>query len=444
VRLVRQREADPQASRLDAGEKKAPMGLEESLQESREQCKDLTRLLEAERGARAQAERFSRLKDDFLSTLSHELRTPLSAIMGWSQILASPDVSPEELQEGLEVIERNARTQSRLIDDLQDAGRMISGRIRLDIQRVEPEKVIDAAIAAVRLSAEAKAIRVEHHIDPEVGIISGDPTRLQQVVWNLLSNAIKFTPRGGWVRVTLQRVSSHLEICVQDSGQGISAELLPEVFERFRQADSSTRRRTGGLGIGLSLVRHLVELHGGAVRASSAGENQGTCFTIKLPVMAVYDAPAGEHRHPAAQSAAPKEMEPPQLTGTVVLVVDDEPDARELLRRVFERCQAKVLLAGGAQEAVELLQQQRPHVIVSDIGMPGLDGYDMIKLIRSLPPTAGGQTPAIALTAFARSEDRSRAMLAGFQHHIKKPVETPELIASVASLLGLANTPGEA
>lgn len=442
--LVRQREAHPPGVAFGRRRESAPMGLEELLQKSREQCKDLTQSLEAERGARAQAERASRLKDEFLSTLSHELRTPLSAILGWSQILAGPDVSPEELKEGLEVIERNARTQSRLIDDLQDVGRMISGRIRLDVQRVELEKVIDAAIDSVRLSAETKAIRIERQIDREVGTISGDPTRLQQVTWNLLSNAIKFTPRGGWVRVTVQRVSSHLEICVEDSGQGIKAELLPEVFDRFRQADISTRRRTGGLGIGLSLVRHLVELHGGAVRAHSAGENQGACFTVTLPVIAVYDAPAGERRHPDAPLAAPSEMEMPQLVGTVVLVVDDEPDARELLRRVFERCQAKVLLAGGAREAVELLQQQRPHVIVSDIGMPGLDGYDMIKLIRSLPPTAGGQTPAIALTAFARSEDRSRAMLAGFQHHIKKPVETPELIASVASLLGIAGTPGEA
>jgi CheY-like chemotaxis protein/nitrogen-specific signal transduction histidine kinase len=420
------------------------MGLEELLQESREQCKDLTRSLEAERGARAQAERASGLKDDFISTLSHELRTPLSAILGWSQILGSPDVSPEELKEGLEVIERNARTQSRLIDDLQDVGRMISGRIRLDIQRVEIEKVIDAAIAAVRLGAEAKGIRIERYVDSEAGAISGDPTRLQQVVWNLLSNAIKFTPRGGWVRVTLQRVKSHLEICVEDNGQGISAELLPEVFERFRQADSSTRRRTGGLGIGLSLVRHLVELHGGAVRAHSAGENQGASFMVTLPVVAIIDAPVSERHHPVGPAIPPKEMGLPQLVGTVVLVVDDEPDARELLRRVFERCQATVLLAGSAREAVELLQQQRPHVIVSDIGMPGLDGYDMIKLIRSLPPTAGGQTPAIALTAFARSEDRSRAMLAGFQHHIKKPVETPELIASVASLLGIVGPAGEA
>lgn len=403
------------------------MGLEESLEESRQHCLELARSLENERNSRAQVERASRFKDEFLSTLSHELRTPLSAILGWAQILNSPNPTPEDLKEGLAIIERNARTQSKLIDDLQDVGRMISGRIRLDLKRVELKAIVEAAIAAVRLNAEAKQLALETQIDAELASTTGDPMRLQQIVWNLLSNSIKFTPRGGWVRLEVQRVRSHLELSVQDNGQGISGELLPFVFERFRQGDTSTRRRAGGLGIGLWLVRHLVELHGGAVRAESAGENQGATFTVTLPVVAVYEEQSRE-KPPAHHGLV-------QLSGATVLVVDDEPDARELLRRVFERCEAKVLVAGGAHEALELLQRKRPHVIVSDIGMPGLDGYELIRLIRALPSTSGGQTPAIALTAFARSEDRKRAMLAGFQQHIKKPVETVELVASVASLI---------
>lgn len=407
------------------------MGLEESLEQSRQHCLELARSLEIERNSRAQVEVASRLKDEFLATLSHELRTPLSAILGWVQILNGPDATPEDLKEGLAIIERNTRTQSQLIDDLQDAGRMISGRIRLDLKRVELKAIIQAAMAAVRLSADAKQIGIEARIAPDLGSTTGDPTRLQQVVWNLLSNSIKFTPLGGWVRLELQRVASHLELSVEDNGQGISGELLPLVFERFRQGDTSTRRRTGGLGIGLSLVRHLVELHGGAVRAESAGQNHGAKFTVTLPLFAVFDEQGVDRprEKPSAETGLPR------LKGATVLVVDDEPDARELLRRVFERCEANVLIAGGAHEALELLQQKRPHVIVSDIGMPGLDGYEMIRLIRALPSTSGGQTPAIALTAFARSEDRKRAMLAGFQQHIKKPVETVELVASVASLL---------
>ena len=417
------------------------MGPEELLAESRQQCIDLNTSLETERAARAQAERLSRLKDEFLSTVSHELRTPLNAILGWAQILSDPEVMPADVHEGVATIERNARVLAQLIEELLDVSRMISGRIRLDVQRVELPGVIHAAVASVRLSADAKQLRLQTLLDPLAGPISGDPTRLQQVVWNLLANAIKFTPSGGRVRVLLERVNSHLELSVEDSGQGIVAELLPVVFDRLRQGDTSNKQRSGGLGIGLSLVRHLVELHGGTVRAHSAGENQGARFTVALPAAAIYDdARNVDRQHPTAERSGTPEMDLPSLDGVTVLVVDDEPDARELLRRVLERRQAKVVLAGGAREAVDALRQHRPDVIVSDIGMPELDGYDMIRLIRALPSEQGGKTPAIALTAFARSEDRRRAMLAGFQVHIKKPVEASELIATVASLLGRAGT----
>jgi signal transduction histidine kinase/ActR/RegA family two-component response regulator len=404
------------------------------------------RALEEARAARAEAERLSRLKDDFLATLSHELRTPLNAILGWAQILNGGDADGEALAEGLATIERNARVQTQMIEDLLDMNRIVSGRVRLDVQRVDVASLVKAAVASVQPSAEAKGLRVQTVLDPQTGPVSGDPARLQQVIANLLTNAIKFTPRGGRVQVVLERVNSHLEVAVHDTGQGILADVLPTVFDRFGDRDAATTRRLGGLGMGLSLVKRLVELHGGYVQAKSAGENQGSTFVVALPLAAVHGADDGDRQHPRSQlssSAGAADVDLPRLDGVKVLVVDDEPDARDLLRRVLQQRDATVFLASGARDAIDLVRQQRPDVIVSDIGMPGIDGYEMIRLIRSLPEAQGGKTPAVALTAFARSEDRRRAMMAGFQIHVAKPAEPAELVATVASLAGRTGGSGQ-
>ncbi|MBA3484196.1 MAG: PAS domain S-box protein [Pirellulales bacterium] len=391
-------------------------------------------LLEAERAARAEAERVSLMKDEFLATLSHELRTPLNAILGWSQLIAMGDMDDDELRQGLETIERNARAQTQLIEDLLDMSRIISGKVRLDVQRVDLAGVVDAAVDSVQPSADAKGIRLRKIVDPLAGPVSGDPMRMQQVVWNLLSNAVKFTPKNGTIDVLLERVNSHLEITVHDSGAGIKPEFLPWVFERFRQADSSTTRKHGGLGLGLSIVKQLVELHGGTVRAKSAGENQGATFIVALPLAPIR---SDENRdHPAAYKVPGIDCEELHLDGLKVLVVDDEPDARHLIKRVLKQCHAEVTLAAGADEALAALKAVRPDVIISDVGMPGKDGYQFIREVRSLMAADGGHIPAIALTAFARSEDRTRAMLAGYQVHMSKPIEPHELLATIASLAG--------
>jgi signal transduction histidine kinase/ActR/RegA family two-component response regulator len=397
------------------------------------------RLYESERAARASAERMSEMKDEFLATLSHELRTPLSAILGWAQILRRRPMAPPELQRALETIERNARVQAQLIEDLLDMSRITSGKLRLEIQPLEPAAVIEAALDTVRPAAEAKGIRLEKLLDPDAGPISGDPHRLQQVAWNLLSNAIKFTPRGGKVQVLLERVNSHIEISVADTGIGIQPEFLTQVFDRFLQADASTTRRYGGLGLGLSIVRHLVELHGGTVTVKSAGENRGATFTVQLPLTVVHRRSTDELRlHPRTPKDTQADYKPADLSGVKVLVVDDEPDARELIRSVLEECNATVLAAASATEALELAERERPELLLSDIGMPGIDGYELLKRVRALGADSGGRVAAIALTAFARSEDRTRALRAGFMAHISKPVEPAELVATVASVAGRA------
>lgn len=391
-------------------------------------------LLDAERAARTESERVSLMKDEFLATLSHELRTPLNAILGWAQVLQSRGHQDEELAESLAVIERNARVQTQLIEDLLDMSRIVSGKIRLDVQTVDLHEVMRAAVASVRHSAEAKDIRLQVVLDPLAGPVRGDPNRLQQCFWNLLSNSIKFTDKGGRIQVSLERVNSHVEVCVSDNGQGIKPEFLPHVFERFRQADPSTTRRHGGLGLGLSIVKHLIELHGGSVRAKSPGEGQGATFCVDLPMMIVHP-PEDERSHPRSSAGAVSTDEHPSLGGISVLVVDDEPDARKLVQRVLEDCGARVLLASSAREGLEVLRREHPDVILSDIGMPEEDGYTFIKQVRQLSPQEGGRTPAAALTAFARSEDRTRALRAGYQSHIAKPVESAELAAVVASLI---------
>jgi PAS domain S-box-containing protein len=392
------------------------------------------RLLEAAQAARAEAEAASRMKDEFLAVLSHELRTPLNAILGWARILNSGRVDPEDLREGLEAIERNARVQAQLVEDLLDVSRIISGKLRLDVQRVNLVEVVEAAIASVAPAAEAKGVRLRKVLDPLAGPVSGDPARLQQVVWNLLSNAVKFTPKGGRVQVLLERVNSHVELSVIDSGVGIPPEFLPHVFERFRQADSSTTRRHGGLGLGLAIVKQLAELHGGTARAKSLGEGQGSTFIVALPITVVHEATphperVGPKEHPDDEFHGPEKP----LSGIKVLVVDDEPDARHLIRRVMGDSGAEVAAAGSAAEAVRLVGEFRPDILVSDIGMPDQDGYDLIRQVRA--QLAAKTLPAVALTAFARSEDRRRALLAGFQTHVAKPVDPAELVAVVASLV---------
>jgi PAS domain S-box-containing protein len=394
--------------------------------------------LERERAARTESERVSRMKDEFLATLSHELRTPLNAILGWSQLLRKGGLKPEMVEQGMNTIDRNVRMQAQLIEDLLDMNRIISGKIRLDVQRVDLVSVIEAALETVRLAAEAKEIRLQKVLDPLAGVVSGDPARLQQIVWNLVSNAIKFTPKGGRVLVILERVRSHVEISVIDTGQGIEPEFLPYVFERFRQADGSTTRRHGGLGLGLSIVRSLTELHGGTVRAESAGAGLGATFVVALPLVAVH-AKTVEPEELTLQIGDNASTDPdaPNLSGLNVLVVDDEPDARELIKVILQQAQASVITAGSTVQAFELLESHKPDVLVSDIGMPEEDGYQFIRQVRSLPPAQGGKIPAIALTAYARQEDRKLALLSGYQMHITKPVEPSELIAVISSLASL-------
>ena len=410
--------------------------LYEAAQRAAEERKQL---LDSERAARAAAEHASRMKDEFLATLSHELRTPLGAILGWSHMLRTKSVGPDELRKGLETIERNARMQTQLIEDLLDMSRITSGKVRLDVQPVQPASVVEAALETVRPAAEAKGIRLERLIDPLAGPVSGDPSRLQQVVWNLLNNAIKFTPREGKVQVVLARVNSHIEISVADTGVGIEPDFLEHVFDRFRQADSSTTRRYGGLGLGLAIVRHLVELHGGTVRAASEGAGKGSTFSVHLPLAIVHRAGGGEPRqHPSAAPPIAVDFRAIDLSGLKVLVVDDQPDARELVARVLQECKAEVITAANAEEALILVERERPDVLVSDIGMPDVDGFELIKRVRALGEKRGGKVAAIALTAFARSEDRTKALQHGFQVHVSKPVEPEELIATVASVAGRA------
>ena len=384
---------------------------------------------------RIAAETANRMKDEFLATLSHELRTPLNAIVGWSRILQSGELDPADLKEGLAAIERNAQVQSQLVEDLLDISRITSGNLRLDVQRLSITEVIEAALAAVMPAATAKGIRLNKVLDSLAGPITGDFARLQQVVWNLLSNAVKFTPKGGRVQVLLERVNSHVEVSVTDTGMGIPPEFLPHVFDRFRQADSSTTRRHGGLGLGLSIAKQLIEMHGGSIRAKSPGEGHGATFTVMLPITVVhFEQPEPEKVRPREANKTEDICPGHVLAGLKVLVVDDEPDALQLLHRVLVACHAEVALASSAAQAWELVERFQPDVIVSDIGMPEQDGYDFIRQVRA--SHSARDIPAAALTAFARVEDRKRALLAGFQTQIVKPVDPAELTAAVASLAG--------
>ena len=396
------------------------------------------------RAALAEAEQAGRMKDEFLATLSHELRTPLNAIVGWTQILRAPGADADDLAEGLAVIDRNARAQTQIIEDILDMSRIISGKLRLDVQRVDLAQLVRAGADTVRPAADAKGVRLQVVLDPLAGPITGDPGRLHQVFWNLLSNAVKFTPRGGRVQVVLERVNSHVEVGVTDTGEGIAAGFVPHVFDRFRQADGSTTRRHGGLGLGLAIVKQLVELHGGSVAVRSPGPGQGATFTVALPLTITHpaaadDAPTVAREHPSAEVPSDAQrLACDGLKGVAVLVVDDEPDARDVVRRLLEQCGAAVRTAGSAAEALLRLQARVPTVLVSDIGMPGEDGYALIRQVRALPPAQGGRVHALALTAYARAADRMRALEAGFQMHLSKPVEPAELVVTVAALAKLA------
>jgi PAS domain S-box-containing protein len=389
------------------------------------------RLFELARQARDRAEEANRAKDEFLATVSHELRTPLTAILGWTSILRTTPLSVEKQARALETVERSARAQAQIVDDLLDISRIVAGRMRLELKPVDLGGVVDAVLDVVRPAAAARGIQLEPLLEPDVGFVQGDAQRLQQVAWNLLTNAIKFTPQGGRVSVRLRRVEACVELEVRDSGQGISPAFLPHLFERFQQADGSATRRHGGLGLGLSIVRHLMELQGGSVHAHSEGEGQGARFTVRIPSLQPGPCPVG-----IAPAGMTSRTEPlPDFTGVRVLVVDDEHDVRELLRTLLEERGARVTTASHGAEALERIRQAPPDLLVSDIGMPGEDGHELMRRVRALPPEQGGRTPAAALTAYTRCEDRSRALDSGFQVCMPKPVEPLRFFRALAGLL---------
>jgi CheY-like chemotaxis protein/nitrogen-specific signal transduction histidine kinase len=375
----------------------------------------------------------NQLKDEFLATLSHELRTPLNAILGYSRMLRAGILKEERKEQALETVERNATSLTQMVEDVLDVSRIAAGKIRLHVQPVDLAVVLRDALATVTPAAEAKGVRLESILEPHVGPVSGDPDRLQQVIWNLLSNAVKFTPRDGRVQLRLQRVNSHVEVSVSDTGIGIREDFLPHLFERFRQGDSTTTRIHGGLGLGLAIARRIVELHGGRIAALSPGEGKGATFRVELPVMIVHaevDSSPRVHPHSEARVSA---AEFPTLPDICVLVVDDDPDALGLVREILESAGARVRTATSARSALESIEESVPDVMVSDLGMPGMDGYELIQRIRQAEGPAR-ELPTAALTAYARSEDRAKALRLGFEMHLSKPIDPSELIAAVASL----------
>jgi PAS domain S-box-containing protein len=419
----------------------AEQRLRRALAEELTARQQLEEMAAKERVARRAAETATRLKDDFLATVSHELRTPLSAIVGWAAILRSGDLGDDKRRHALDTIERNARAQTQLIDDLLDVSRIISGKLRLDVERVDLAAVIRNAVDAVQPTADAKGIHLYTELHGDAAAVTGDADRLQQVVWNLLANAVKFTQRGGTVHTQLTREGGETVIRVQDSGQGIAADFLPYVFDRFRQADATPDRTKTGLGLGLAIVRHLVEQHGGTVQAQSEGRDRGATFVIRIPASPSQDVavPLIGAVEPEAAGGAPPQDLSDSLTGVRVLVVDDELDSRELVIEVLSAAGAEVSQCDGAAEGLQCVQDQLPDVLVSDIGMPGEDGLAFIKAVRALPPDKGGLTPAVALTGYARPEDRDQALLAGFDLHIAKPISPAQLVLMVSRLAGRAS-----
>ena len=415
-----------------------------TVREEAERARD--ELLSKEQGARRaaeeahrQLEQADRAKDAFLATVSHELRTPLSPILTWAEVLKRGGLDEPQSRRAVEAIQRSAKVQAQLIEDLLDVSRIVAGQMRLEVRPVNLPDVLRAAVDVVRPAADAKAIRLRSVLDTETAPVSGDPDRLQQVVWNLLSNAVKFTPKGGRVTVVLERVNSHVEIAVSDTGQGIAADFLPHLFERFRQGDATSARQTSGLGLGLAIARHIVEAHGGTIHAESPGPGKGSVFTVKLPLMLIQRT-AGEslRRHPTEfpQTTAAY----PSLNGLRILAVDDEVDSNEAVRALLTSCGAEVRLAGSAAQAVEILDAWRPDVLLSDIGMPGEDGYAFIARVRAREDS-GRHVPAVALTAHASVDDRVRLLAAGFQMHVPKPVEAAELLAVVVNVANRGTGP---
>lgn len=398
-------------------------------------------LLENAQIAQADADTANNIKDEFLATVSHELRTPLTSILGWSNILSEGKVDAHTAKRAIEIIVRNARAQRQLIDDLLDVSRIITGKLKLEVAPCELAPMIEAVVDNMRPAADARDIHLQIALDSRASPISGDPARLQQLIWNLLSNAIKFTPKGGRVQVWFERIASHVEITITDTGKGIDAELLPHVFDRFRQSDSSSTRRHGGLGLGLSIVRQLVELHGGVVTAESPGVEQGTTFKVIFPLISVHHDRRGVEMTRPLAGITKLINRQPSLDDLRVLVVDDESDARDLVTVVLTGCGAQVVSVGSGKEALEEMERQKFDVLVSDIGMPQMDGYGLISKVRQLSAEHGGDIPAAALTAYAGVEDRMRVLSAGYQMHIPKPVEAAELATVVGSLVHRYVTP---
>jgi PAS domain S-box-containing protein len=384
----------------------------------------------------------NRLKDEFLATLSHELRTPLNAILGYARLLHSGMMTPEKRAHAIQTVERNATSLTQIVEDILDVSRIISGKIRLNIQPVDLPQVVSNAVETVLPAADAKQIRVQTILDPGAAPVSGDPDRLQQIVWNLVSNAVKFTPKHGVVQVRVERVNSHVEVVVSDTGIGIAPDFLPYIFDRFRQADSGTTREHAGIGLGLAIVRHLVELHGGTIHAASGGQDTGTTFRVRLPLMVVHHEPPAERRlHPTTDARSRIERELPDLGGLSVLAVDDDADARALVSETLKSRGARVIAVDSAEQALDALERVRPDVMIADIGMPNIDGFELIKRVRQSPRDAVRDIPAAALTAYARAEDRMKALQSGFQMHLAKPVDPAELIVAVSALAKRARKP---
>jgi PAS domain S-box-containing protein len=417
--------------------------LRQTQKKAEEANAEKARLLDSERIARAEAERASRLKDEFLATLSHELRTPLNAVLGWSTLLRGKQQSDPQVAQGLDAIDRNARIQAQIIDDLLDMSRIISGKVRLEVQPLDLPRVVLEAVETIRTGASAKGVRLQTVLDPLNATVLGDPNRLQQVFWNLLNNAIKFTPRGGRIQVLLQRINSHVDVTVIDTGEGIPPDFLPYIFNRFEQADPSTTRRHGGLGLGLAIVKSLVELHGGSVRAKSGGIGKGASFIVTLPLTVFHPPPdEGDREHPGSRAGEPSIPPAISLEGVRVLTIDDDVDARNLLKAMLEAAGATAYLAASAQEGMEKLLRQPVDVVICDIGMPEVDGYTFIRDVRKLRDREKSEVAAVALTAYARLQDRMEAMQAGFQNHLPKPVEPSELLAVIHSLASPRSKPG--
>lgn len=397
---------------------------------------DATRLRDAERAARREAEQASRARDEFVATVSHELRTPLNAVLGWARLLRLGKLDAAASARAVETIERSAAAQAQTVDDVLDIARILRGELRLDVHAVDLLPVIEAAVDAVRTAASARHIMLAMALSPRAGQVSGDQARLQQVIWNLLSNAVKFTPAGGRVEIRLERDGDEVVIAVKDTGVGLDPAFVPHLFEHFRQADSSSTRAHGGLGLGLALVRHLVEAHGGSVRAESEGRGRGSTFVVRLPSVAQRRSqPASVHAVPlSAASDGPWPLA--GLSRLRVLVVDDDPDSREVVREVLEQAGAVVAVAGSTPEALKAIAERPPDVLLSDLGMPGEDGYQLMRRVRALDPVAGGSVPAAALTAYTQAENKRAAQEAGFQGYLAKPIDPAELTAAVARLAG--------